>query len=48
MGRRINKGNQALKMDPRGVRLMELPRKMEKVVSLSSGFGGGARRVVKL
>jgi hypothetical protein len=48
MGRRINSGNQALKIDPRGVKLIDWPRKMEKVVSFSVESVGGANRVVKL
>ena len=44
----MNKGNHALKMKPRGVKLIDCPRKMENVVSFSSGAVGGAKRVVKL
>jgi hypothetical protein len=46
-GRRITRGNQALKPPPRGVRLMLEPRKAEKVERVWSS-GGCARRVVKL
>lgn len=43
----MNKGNQALNPDPRGVKLIFRPRNMENIVRFSSD-SGGARRVVKL
>jgi hypothetical protein len=46
-GRRMRRGNHELNPDPSGVRLMLRPRKLEKVVRVSSPTGG-ARRVVKL
>ena len=46
-GRRMKRGNQALKPPPRGVRLMFWPRNMENIVRFS-GAGGRASRIVKL
>lgn len=44
---RMKRGNQALKPDPNGVKLIYWPMNIENTVRFSSG-SGGARRVVKL